>query len=454
MSVTDDTVQQGVRLKSNSLKQNPAVFRYWQRIVHAVRNIVRYRTPIGAYLATGFYEESFQRGFDLHDEEDKEQKLTELNERLTPKFIDDYTQKLIQAYGTARYHGYCLMVYFKFQTNEEKQFYWIKPKDITKIIIEPGTKNVTELHFNPPIFTDDSKQLKPIELKPKDPRLEDVLLIGNYSETIGQYRAWVDPIFDDLIGLANTNQQTALRTIRVSSGLRYIMAPASIIGDDEAQAKLEKFLNNFGMNSYLVFPEGAFGADGKQRFEFGIKFGEGSLPSNPKDDRDIHLEAISGYTRLPRETFIGSELGLRSAETNRQGFLNQVNLAQIKSNYHYMWGIDRVVQDTKDETESIIDLYTPKWRPFVEVDETEKVELDMKRIDIMVDIMPVMDRLGWDQQVVQDLIGLEMVIDEALKQKAENEAKELKDAMMGGNQDQDDADTSANPNDQDPPSDE
>ncbi len=421
----------GPRLTQTSLKTNPSVFRYWQRIVTTVREVVRFRTPIGSYLDTGFYEEAFQRGFELTDLKDVEVELKELNARLVPTAIQNMMEKLIKAKGASRFHAYCVLIYFKFENSTEKQFHWLEPRFITTLKVEEGTRKITALSFNPPIFSDDAQSVLPVTLSKG--QLENAMLIGNYSEVIGRYRAWIDPIVDDLIGLANTNQQTALRTIRISSGQRYVIAPQSIVGNPESQRKLEKFLANFGQNSLFIAPEGSFTADGKTRFEFGLKFGEGSLPSNPKDDRDIHLESVSAYTKIPREIFIGAEIGLRSAETNRQGFLNQVSLAQRLSDQQILWMLSRIVADSDEPTDESTDLsetHKVRWLPFVEVDETEKTTLEIQRFDSMLRLLPAMDKLGWDQQLVQDKLGIDIKIDESMKQTAKEEAEALRDSMM------------------------
>lgn len=419
MTIVDDYTMTSAgdsRLESTNLTTNPSVFRYWQRITTAVRDVLRYRTPVGSYLATGFLEEAFQRGFDIVDSEGAQIEL-EYDMDLFAEMLDKY----IRARGAAYFHGWAILVYIKFMGNKNPVLHWVEPQNVTEITIEPGTKNITKLVFTPPVLGTDMPITTPITLTRA--QLAKTRLIGNYSAKMGQFRAEVDPIIDDLIGLASNNQQTALRVIRIGSGQRYMIAPASMVQDTETNTKLKNFLANFGMNSLFITPEGSFGAEGESRFEYGIKFAEGSLPSDPKMDRDIHLEAISSYTKIPREIFIGSELGLRSAETNRSSFMNKIELTQKKANPDILWMLSLLVE--LDETTDL------RWNPFEEIDESEAFLLKQQKLDLVSRLLPNLEALGMDQKQLYEYIDLELDIDETMKEEAKAEKEAMREEIMG-----------------------
>ena len=193
------------------------------------------------------------------------------------------------------------------------------------------------------------------------------------------------------------------------------------MADAGTRAKYEAMLENMGINTLFSYPDGK-----GEEFEFELYFGEGSPPVNWSEAIDTFLIGISIHTKIPKEALKGNEIGLRSAETNRQAFLNTMTEEQTDSNADIMWMIEKEFGIEFDEGDDL------RWRPLVEVDETEKVTVLAQKLATVQAALPFLDEMGMDLQDLYDALGLDMKIDEAKRQEAISQKEALREKIQEG----------------------
>jgi hypothetical protein len=401
----------------DKLDVNLAVFRYWDDKPRQVNQILYYDTAMGYYVIEGLPREAFAPGFDIVDDDDEIQ-----HEDLDKKRIKHMMEIYIKALGARDgLDGFSVIGKFQFEDNEDEVLYWVEQPNITNLETVAGTLELRELTITNPVdFATNSR--KPTVLT--NAQLQKVRLLGNLTKNPNKFRTKIEKIFDDLIALAVLGQQIALLVIRLGSGIRYVMAPAHVLANADTRKEYEDFLENMGMNSTIAVPDGT---EIDKGFTFGVEFGDGASPIQPAEHQDYYLTNISIATGVPKEALKGNEIGLRSAETNRQAFLNTLSRMQNDAEDDILWLLEQEFEDEGFVAEGL----HLKWKPLVEVDEAEALEILDKKLRLASELVPSLSQMGIELEDFYNLIGLEVNISQDQLNKFEEEKEKLNEQFAG-----------------------
>ena len=154
----------------------------------------------------------------------------------------------------------------------------------------------------------------------------------------------LEKIWDILFGLMTLEEHATLYAIRNGGGLPVAKIPMSLLADEEFMVAFNSGMQKFGaINTINIIPTAD--DDTFKGVEFDV------IQSDQMDFlaiRDLLLGALAAATGIPREVWLGSELGLKSAETNRDSFYTLKQNIQAmyeklfewiirKLNEHYKW---------------------------------------------------------------------------------------------------------------------
>lgn len=404
----------------NTMNKNPSTFRFWGDKPRQVIEVLYHDTALGFKIIEGFVRDALAPDFEVINSEGEVVEVSEANKNLAKEIY-------IKARSAQRAYGYSVLAWFSFDGGEET-LYWIEDKDITEMQLKPATRDIEKFIFNPnhrePNFTS-----QPIEVKNKA-MSEDLLLLGEFDTTIGMFRSFIEPIFDNIVSYSILQEQFALLVIRIGSGIRVIKAPVSHLQDATMRRKYEQFLENFGMNSLLLVPDGI-----TDQFEFELNFGDGAPPFNQSEATDAMLVPITIYTNLTVEYLKGGELGLRSSETNRSRTLNEFEKEQRYSDRGMLFNLSKL-----EDNEALIDgTHKIRYMPLLEMDEKEKIAIEIEKLMAIQDIDPsIIEAI--DPEDLLDHIGLDINFDRSKYEKAKTEREALKqklqEGMSEGNEDE------------------
>lgn len=373
----------------DTLDMNPAVFRYWQGLNRTIYKMIYQRSAIGHWLCEGRVKEAFGPGFDIMQGDNIHPRNDEI---LNDKELTDYMDITIKAIAASIAYGYSVQIFGKFAESTKPVYYWLEEPDISELSILEGTKIIKSIQFTPPVkYAYNYKPIRVVGAQAANTRI-----IGDFTATMGEFRSYLEPIADILVSLINLNQQAALLIIRVGSGVRIIKVPYTLLEDETTKNEIYNGLRNMGVNSLFVVPDSIEG-----EVDIQVYFGEGGQVDFTSH-RDNYLKEIAAYTGYPKEAFDGAEIGLRSAETNRQGYLNRQVELQQKHATAVLFMLEKVYEL---DTENV----WLRWKPFTEPDETETLDNNIKRIEALKSLLNIVDHSKIDQ--VFDFLGLELPAD-------------------------------------------
>lgn len=413
------------RYKYNTLDTNMAVMRYWGKKPRQALEILYYDTSLGWKLAEGIIRDALSPMVHIMNDEE------ELIENPDMNLMRDVKEKYIMAYAAAYAFSFSVLVYLDF--GDGRVLHWVEDRDITKMEIKPGTKEITYLQFTPKIHSQDAN-VEPIEVTGED--LKYVRLIGNYDREMGKFRSRFEPIFDILVSIAVHLQQLTLLIIRTGSGTRWALIPQSMASDPTARKNIENQLENWGMNSMFAIP-----GDDIEKVQFNLDFGTGSPPFNQTEARQNLLVPISIYTGYPTEYLEGKETGLRSGETAQSRVYQKHEEKQNDTMQDLLWVYSLVLEQEFPETAWL------KYDPFIEMNETEKMELELEKLKTISEID--WEELGFKMEDVYDFYKVTIPYDASLREKTKSEKQALSNQIMNGNQGIDEGEDN-NPEETDP----
>jgi len=274
-------------------------------------------------------------------------------------------------------------------------------------------------------------------------------LSGNTTKKAGVFRSDLSKSLDDLFGLINVGQQIGLLVIRIGSLIRKATVPASVLTDAKhsgLKTELMKQLDDIGMNSRLLWPREIQGVE----LSIELLGAEGTLAPF-MDAYNILLANVAAAHGIPIEALKGSELGLRSAETNREAFFVTLQKEQEAAKRDIKWMLENFY-DLQEGT------YDIQFDAFKEMNEKEIIELKILKFDGLSKAIPNMERLGIEASSLLEYFEIDIEVNEQLiaenKAKREQMTQGLMQSQNNNSDSSDDGDESEDTESQKPPGEE
>lgn len=420
------------RINQISMDFNPGVFRYWQPIEQIVYEVLYNRNPYANYYAEGIVREAFAKGFDIMLGDKEHPRNDEI---LSDTRFNDTMEKLYKAIAAKRWGGFCLLFFGEVEDQSMgPQLYWVIPRLVNNMDIEPFTNTVRSAAFQPPLYESQINNFNEILIDSSNADM--VKLLGDYTEQSGKYRSIYEKVFDDLVGITNISQQIVLKQIRVGSGVRIYDMTFEEYSDENLRNDAKKQLEEMGVNSLFV---GALGEDGESKLQ--LYFGEGSMSS--KEDKEEILTNLAAATRIPVEAWRGGMVSLSSGTLNRDQLLNQYSKIDTEEEETVIWGLDKVfeINVPVEGVEEVNHIWL-RFKPLEEEDPVKAFTMLKDKLTLVQSLAPDFNRMGMKQDELYSLLDLTLTIDESLQAKFEEEKTMLLNtANTDDNEDGDDSET-------------
>jgi len=160
-------------------------------------------------------------------------------------------------------------------------------------------------------------------------------LIINETEAKGDGISVLESVWDQLFALSQLDENGTYYAIRYGAGIRYLKIPQS------------KLTDSTYMNSLLSFLEGSVGVNGVHSLPYtevpgGTRMeteivNESAVQIRFLELRDMLLGSLSSQTGIPREVFLGSQIGLRSSEKNEDSYFDYLQSIQDDYKPFFKW---------------------------------------------------------------------------------------------------------------------
>lgn len=197
-------------------------------------------------------------------------------------------------------------------------------------------------------------------------------IILREDNIIGEGMSVLEPVWDTLYSLSTLDENGIYYAIRYGAGIRYLKIPEAKFKDKVYMANLMKMLRGaVGVNGVYALPYATI-AGVKQELEINS---EGATQIRFLELRDLLLGTLSAQTGIPREVFLGSQLGLRSSEKNEDSYFDFLQSIQDGYRAFFMYivsalndkfgwydrekiniYIDYIARDTLSKEEKIVDV--------------------------------------------------------------------------------------------------
>jgi hypothetical protein len=195
------------------------------------------------------------------------------------------------------------------------------------------------------------------------------------KDKIGEGASYIEPVFDTLYGLQTVSANSVYFAIRVGGGLKVIKIPEAKLGDTAYMTRVEDMLKSIdSAMSTITIP--IVSGLGTEQPDFELKSGDQIDFKTIKDELRADLSA---YSKLPREALIGSELGLRSAETNQGAYFRVLEDIQRQYVPTLLWLVKRFAEKYGWNAEKI----GIQFRKRLEINETEQIGVLEKKAIIL-----------------------------------------------------------------------
>lgn len=372
-----------------------AVLRFWGDKPQELLDILHFDTPIGWFVFEGKHAKALSKiPVPINADGEVVPGWDEVDKQIVRDDLDKYIK------ARAEYNkSYCVLGMFKFGNNDP-EFYFIRPKYIQEMKLKPGTKEITKFIFTPPIeYMEDFSNKTPIEVND----MSQLRLMGDFDRDFGRFRSRYESIIDNLVGLSILDQQLVLLTIRVGSGVRYILVKEAILSDSDARKELQDTLENMGMNTLMVVPVSSLE---ENDFQLKLDFGDGTPPIEWTNFRQNLLRGVSLRIGAPEETLNGAEIGMRSAETNQSMWLQSLDQEQEQITPDWIWYYK--VRWGLESTEAL------DYPPFQEPDEATAVQLFMNKVMALEKAQQVAEKAGMPLEYILKELNFDYEIDQAM----------------------------------------
>lgn len=154
-------------------------------------------------------------------------------------------------------------------------------------------------------------------------------LIIRESDRKGEGKSVLQPVWDTLFSLMMLDEHATYFVIRVGGGLKIIKVPEDKLNDAKYMAKIRNAVEGVNSgNGVMIIPTVNVAGTNVQDLTFELLSGE---LIDFLAVRDLLLGSLAAATGIPREVWLGSELGLRSSETNQSNYFSV--LQDIQDDY-------------------------------------------------------------------------------------------------------------------------
>ena len=341
-----------------TVAKDDSKFRFGQHFTNEQIDYMSRRNPYANKLTYGVVRDAIGKGFKLVDENDKDIDVSKDFE----KDMKKYLRVIINAFAYERAYGKAILAVFR-ESNKialhafSKQSYRVSYdkfgniKEASLSLKIGGTIPSTET----------------VEYSKRDAEKYIVEIITRPLETIGEGESVMLPVWDQLFGLSVLDEHAVYFAIRVGGGLIVVKVTQSQANDPGYMAGLETMIGNMNSaNGVMIFPVSDMENFDREVLE--LKSGE---QIDFESLRNLLLGSLSAQSGIPREVFLGSELGMRSAETNQSAYFSYLQdvqgdfsefLSQIIDilNQHHNWfseGLDYKIKynirETKTEEQTV-----------------------------------------------------------------------------------------------------
>jgi hypothetical protein len=235
-------------------------------------------------------------------------------------------------------------------------------------------------------------------------------IILRETEEKGEGISIIEPVWDTLFSLAMLDENATYFAIRFGAGIRFMKIP-------EAKFKDKNYMSNI-----FSMLKGAVGVNGVYALPYatinGVKE-EIQIDSEKvtqirfTDIRDLLLGSLSAQTGIPREVFLGSQLGLRSSEKNEDSYFDYLQAIQENYKPYLLWIIYTLNEffDYKWFSKTtVIDIV---FNARETLSDEEKIDVVGKKVDIVV-------KAGY--KVSKEWLGTQLDVE--LEEEVENVADE------------------------------
>ena len=244
------------------------------------------------------------------------------------------------------------------------------------------------------------------------------------TDIVGQGRVFYEGCFDELWGLDSLSENSVYFGIKHGSGMIYLEIPESKYNDPATKAKVDRFLRNFAPNGVYVVPKFD---DLDPEFQPELKELQGTQ-IDFLSLRDLLLGGVSAATGWPREVVLGSELGLRSAETNQSAYF--AILQGIQEDYRPVmrWLVNTICRSTEGLTDKEDSDFKIQYRK-------REVQDDDKDVAILKEKSEILDKLVRNNISLESILKLLDLEDLDIEEKEEVPMIPMMDPTNGDNTD-------------------
>lgn len=199
-------------------------------------------------------------------------------------------------------------------------------------------------------------------------------LLIDEEEAKGEGLSVLESVWDTLFSLMQLDENGTYYAIRYGAGIRYLKIPQEKLSNSAYMSNLNSFLSGaIGVNGVFSLPYTVSTGGTKMETEI---VNENAVQIKFLEIRDLLIGSLSAQTGIPREIFLGSEIGLRSSEKNEDRYFDYLQSIQDDYKPFFKWivstlntkfewfsedlliDIDYVGRDTLSDEESMAVLAT------------------------------------------------------------------------------------------------
>jgi hypothetical protein len=392
-------------------KRNQGVYRVGQRFDNASINFISHRDPTTAYLVDGIVRDAVGKGFVVLDPKTKEP--ISWNDKFQLE-NDKYYETLLQGATITRSYGQSVLTFMNKEKEGEFLLRAYRPRDFqlkfneeTDLVkVETWLSIVGVARMNKKTFQTEEE-------------IEDTFwYVWRHKPIHGQVMSYIEPIFDNLWGLYTIDANSIYYVVRVGGGLKIVKVPLQLLANEEWRSEFESGMENLNSpNSLILVPL----MDGVEtQVEFNVDTGGPAIDFTKI--RDVHLDRISSYSGVPRNKFIGAELGLRSAEQNTLNFWDVLQGIQKHMTPLIKWYVNKIAKATGLITEDAE--FEISFNVRHELSQEAKTDLLTKQLKNVKELVGMKSALGITNKQIVELTEVDLEVQEVEEIEPEMEVED------------------------------
>lgn len=371
---------------STDQENDESLFEYGDPILYNNLTFMRDRVGIAQFLTYGLMQESISEGIDIIVEGD-ENSFADFNDQ-AQQVMKSMIEVLIEAGGLARLYGESLLVIFEGEDgsitlkafeNSKYRLTYDKLGNIIKAEIRESIHSSVGTIEHPPIEGDALKNVFHLKWKTG--------------------KSYIEPIFDNIWSLSQLYESATQFTRRIGSGLPVMYVDEQLLKNPTIQTMLDESLKGLNKRTRMILPTSKDG--GETKFE--LYTGQG-VSVDFTVFQDLHLHAISSYSKIPKSVFIGVEQGqLIAGKVNQTSYFHVLINIQNWFEGVMLWLVGRLAEKFSWNVENIAIVY--RLKP--EMGESEAITIQGQKIAMLIDLMLNSEMLGiTDVEEAKRIVGL------------------------------------------------